>query len=191
VASREKVVLALREAMEARKLVVVLRRVKFADDHRGFVVGIGSRWMLLQETDDAGAFDGYVAVRIRDVDKLKPDRSFAVRAAPSLPHWPPAPPSATIDLNTTRGVLTGFRDASESGLIAIKKERRRYAQWIGVFDEVIGKYVYLHEVDPDGKWDDQPLGYKIGAITMVGTGGLYRDALARYVDWDAKPTASS
>jgi hypothetical protein len=28
-------------------------------------------------------------------------------------------------------------------------------------------------------------------ITSVGVGGLYRNALARYIDWEAKPTAQN
>jgi hypothetical protein len=146
---------------------------------------MGSKWMLLHQIDDAGAFDGYVALRVRDVATIKPDRTFAVRAAQQSLRWPPTLP---IDLDTTRGLLTSFGRASDSGLIGIEKERERYAQWIGTFDEIIGKYVYLLEVHPNGKWHRQPLGYRIRSITSVGMGGLYRDALARFVDWTAKPT---
>jgi hypothetical protein len=177
--------------MESNNLVVVSRSPKYSATNHGFVVGVGAKWMLFRLIDEAGAFDGYIAFRIRDIVKLKPDKTFAVLVAPTLPHWPPMPPESPIDLDSTRGVLTGFGTSSPSSLVAIEKERERYAQWIGVFDEIIGKYVYLHEVHPNGKWHRQPLGYRIGSITSVAMGGLYRDALARYVDWDAKPLLPS
>ncbi len=190
-ARKKRVVRYLRLAMESKRLVAVSRRPKFSGTNRGFVVGIGAKWMVLRLIDEAGAFDGYNAFRVRDIIKLKPDKTFAVRAAAELPHWPPAPPVDPIDLDTTRGLLKSFGSASESSLIGIEKERERYAQWIGVFDEIIGKYVYLHEVHPNGKWHRQPLGYRIRSITSVAMGGLYRNALARYVDWDAKPLPPS
>jgi hypothetical protein len=186
--SKKSVDRTLREAMGSNKLIEVSRRPKFSGKNRGFVVGVGAKWMLLRLIDEAGAFDGYAAFRIRDIVRVRPDKTFAVRAAPELPHWPPAPPAGKFDLDSTRGLLESFASSSQSGLIAIEKERERYAQWIGVLDEIIGKYLYLLEVGPNGKWDRQPLGYKICAITSISMGGLYRDALARYVNWSAKPT---
>jgi hypothetical protein len=177
--------------MDPTRLVAISRSPNHAYKVRGFVVGIGSKWMLLRQVDDAGAFDGHVAFRLRDIVAVKPDKSFAVRAAPQLPYWPPAPPAPGFDLDSTRGLLNSFAGASVSGLISIEKERERSAQWIGVFDEIIGKYVYLHEVRPNAAWHRRPLGYRIGAITSIGSGGLYRDALATHVDWSARPTPDS
>jgi hypothetical protein len=186
--SRKLVARRLRLAMDVRRLVVISRRPKYSGRARGFVVSMGAKWMLLQLVDDTGAFDGHIAFRMRDIRRVRSDKTFAVRAAPQLPHWPPAAPDHVVDLNSTRQLLSTLAEASASGLIGIEKERERYAQWIGVFDEIIGKHVYLLEVHPNGKWHKQPLGYNIRDITSVAIGGNYREALVLYIDWAAKPT---
>lgn len=136
---------------------------------------VGSKWALMAQTVEGGYFDGLVAFRVQDVKQITDDESVARAFAKTLPGWPPSHESE-IDLETTAGVIRGLGDSGL--LLGIQKEAERQATWIGTLDEIIGRFVYLHEVRPDGTWHPSPLGYKLRAITTVEVGRRYYAALS-------------
>ncbi len=153
-------------------------RPKHADRLDGFVVGIGKEWVLLAATMDGGYFDGYQAVRLKDVERIRRDETFQARFSGTQSQWPPSSPP--VDLNSTVGVVTSL--AACSPLIGIEKAGERSALWIGALYEAGRKWVWLHEVAPDGSWGDTPLGYRTKLITNVHSGTHYLTALTAVAD---------
>ncbi|WP_337006339.1 MULTISPECIES: hypothetical protein [unclassified Microbacterium] len=164
----------LSQAMEATALVRVERTPKWADHVEGFVLRVGPKWALMARTVDGGYFDGVIAFRLRHVKRITDDESVAVRFSRTRPEWPPAF-DPDVDLATTAGVLGGM--GWSGALLGIQKERERSATWIGTLDQIHGRFVYLHEVRPDGAWHAAPLGYRLRAITSVEVGRRYYAAL--------------
>ncbi|MFC3741174.1 hypothetical protein [Paractinoplanes deccanensis] len=167
----------LRRAAESRKLVRIKRSPRNADRVNGFVVAVGSKWALIADTGDGGFFEGLVAIRVKDVVKVKNDSSFEERFARTRPEWPPTAP-ADLDLDTTAGLLRGM--SAISPLLAIEQERRFHSRmtWIGVLYEVTRRWLWLREVRPDATWRKRPLGYKLRRITKVSVSDRYLTALA-------------
>lgn len=162
-------------AMNTMTLVVVERKPKHADRLEGVVLRVGSKWALMAQTVDGGYFDGVVAFRVQDAEQVGDDESVASAFARTLPEWPPSW-APDLDLDTTAGVITGL--GKGGGLVGIQKESERRATWIGTVDMAIDRYIYLHEVRPDGTWHPAPLGYRLRAITTVEAGRRYYSALA-------------
>jgi len=167
----------LRRAAESQALVRIKRSPRNADRVDGIVVAVGSKWALIAHTGDGGFFEGLVAIRVKDVVKVKKDSSFEERFAQTQPEWPPKAP-ADLDLDTTPGLLRGM--SAISPLLAIEQEGRFHSQmaWIGVVDEVTKRWLWLHEVRPNATWRKRPLGYKLRRITKVFISDRYLTALA-------------
>jgi hypothetical protein len=169
--SRERLLAALAE----QQMVRVERTPDFADRLDGFVVQLGEKWALMAQISEGGFFNGHIAFRLRDVGRIKRDKSFAPAHARTQPEWPPAAPR-DIGLDSIGDVLRGL--GSDETLVGIQKENERHAMWIGVSDEILGSYFYLHEVRPDATWEDEPRGYKLKAITAVEIGTKYMVGLS-------------
>ncbi len=176
-ASRARKADQLRRAAETQALVRIKRSPRNADRVDGIVVAVGSKWALIANTGDAGFFEGWVAIRVKDVVKVKKDSSFRERFAQTQPEWPATAP-ADLDVDTTAGLLKGM--SAISPLLAIEQERRFHSQmaWIGVVDEVTKKWLWLHEVRPNATWRKRPLGYKLRRVTKVFISDRYLTALA-------------
>lgn len=164
----------LREAMAERQLVRITRRPRFAEPVDGLVVLVGGEWALVAAVRDGGHFDGYMALRVRDVAGVGADTTFAASFASRQPEWPPTfPPGVRGD--SIVDVLEAL--GAGGALLGIQKEHERSALWIGQLDEIRAKHVYLHEIRPDGSWHGAPLGYALRSITAIETGSRYLRAL--------------
>jgi len=159
--------------------MIRLRRAsRPAESVTGFVVATGSSWTLFARTMDGGYFDGHIAIRIADIAHVRPDTSFESAFAKTRPDWPPAIPTwvTSIDLDSTKGMLRSFLHRGH--LVGIERDKKYDAIWIGVPDELLGKWLYLWEVTPKAKWEDRPLGYKLRSVTTVIIGSHYQTGLA-------------
>ncbi|RHA40985.1 hypothetical protein [Cellulomonas rhizosphaerae] len=164
----------LEASFGTQSLVRIERRPKRADRVDGFVVGLGRKWVLVAATMDGGYFDGFVAIRIRDIARVRRDRSFEGRVSRTQPEWPPTAPGA-VELDSTKGMLRTL--AATSPLIGIQKERERSALWIGQLVEIDRGWLALHEVRPDATWQKRPRWYKLRAITHAQVGSHYLTGL--------------
>lgn len=167
----------LRRAVQSKALVRIKRSPRNADRVDGVVVAVGSKWALIAQTGDGGFFEGLVAIRVKDVVKVKKDSSFEGRFAQTQPEWPPTA-HADLDLDTTAGLIKGMSPISP--LLGIEQERRFHSQmaWIGMVDEVTNGWLWLYEVRPDATWRKRPLGYKLRRITKVFISSRYLTGLA-------------
>ncbi|OIH94484.1 hypothetical protein [Curtobacterium sp. MCBA15_001] len=167
----------LQAATGSEHLVRIDQTSKPGDRESGFVLAVGRKWVLLASTRDGGFFDGYAAIRITDVRRVRDDTSFESRATRLRAEWPPSfpRPLTEVDLDTTAGVLRSM--AMPTGLIGIESTRRRNAMWIGALHSLTRHWVYLHEVRSDATWHDVPLGYRLGKVTTVYTDSQYQRGL--------------
>jgi hypothetical protein len=165
----------LSAALDATDLVWIERRPRSRNRVDGFVVGVGSKWALIAVTMDGGFFDGFAAIRLRDVTLVRRNRSFESTFARTQPEWPPTMPAA-IDLDSSKAMMRDL--ALMAPLIAIEKEHERWATWIGELVNVKRGWVALREVRPDATWRKRPLWYELRAVTKVSVGNHYLVALA-------------
>ncbi|MDY0912292.1 hypothetical protein [Rathayibacter festucae] len=156
--------------------------VRFAFGNRGsidgFVVGLGRKWALLAETMTGGSFDGYAAVRLTEIERARPNRSWEARFSRTRPEWPPCPPAdrPAIDLDTTSGLLATFLDPDT--LVAIERRKKYSAMWVGVPYALTRNWLSLWEVDAQAVWHERPLGYRPRTIALVRSGDHYLRGLS-------------
>ena len=143
----------------------------------GFVVALGTKWVVLQRMMDGGFFDGHVAVRLSDIKKVVTDTSFEAGFASTQDEWPPALPETveTLDLNSTAGMLIGLLRPDR--LVGIERKKPSDAIWIGVPYAVERATLFLWEAKPDATWHDQPYGYAFSSITTVVLNDHYQRGL--------------
>lgn len=175
----------LTDAISEQHIIRVGRDLKFADRLDGFIVAVGDEWALMAQTWEGGFSNGYAAFRLRDVKRIRRDKTFETAFAKTQPEWPPAQPFE-VGLDSTRDVLEGMGRNEE--LIGIQKERERSAIWIGRLDEIRKRLVYLREVRPDATWHDALLGYRLKAITTVEVRTRYLTALAAIAGSNPTPS---
>ena len=164
------------EVTNSLELVRIERRPRTADRIDGFIVAVGEKWALIQATTGGGYFDGFVAIRVRDVVMVKRDASFEGRFAQTQPEWPPGAP-AGVDLDRTKRLIESM--ARLAPIIGIEQEHRAPGtQWIGVPVGYDRRRLILHEVRPDATWREEPFAFKFRRITRVEIGNHYKKALA-------------
>lgn len=133
----------------------------------GFVIGVGRKWALLAATMTGGFFDGYVAVRLTEIARARPNRFWEARFSRTRPEWPPRPPTdrPAIDLDTTSGMLATLLDPGT--LVAMERRKKYSALWVGVPYALTRNWLSLWEVDAKAVWHERPLGYRPRTIALV------------------------
>jgi hypothetical protein len=153
-----------------------LRRIERGsmESVEGFVVGIGARWIVLARTMNGGFFDGFVAVRLRDVTRMRRDTSFESRFAVTRPEWPPSMPDG-LALDSVHELVASL---PEEVLVGVQQERRRPDMlFIGLRDEITTHWLYLQEVDPKARWSRRRR-YRLKRVTSFEWGSHYLRGLA-------------
>jgi len=176
----------LQRALDKQQLVRIERSLPFAYRDDVYVLAIGEKWFLTIRVVDGGYFDGYEAMRLRDLKRVWRQRHFDEQTSTQLNPWPPSQPERKIELDSTRGLVLSV--GASDVVFGIEKERQRSAMWIGTLDEVAGGMVWLNELDMKARWSKDPRGYKVAKITAVTWGGRYMAALERSAG--AKPAPS-
>ncbi|QHC56748.1 hypothetical protein [Rathayibacter tanaceti] len=144
----------------------------------GFIIGTGRKWALLAATMTGGFFDGYVAVRLKEIERARPNRSWEARFSRTRPEWPPRPPAdrPAIDLDTTSGMLATLLDPD--ALVGMERRKKYSALWVGVPYALTRHWLSLWEVDATAVWHERPLGYRPRTIALVRIGDHYLRGLA-------------
>ena len=168
---------ALALSVASGDVVTIDRRSRPGRRIGGIVLAVGTHWALVWSVEDGGYFDGWVAIRLSDVDGVRNDETVASAFARTQAEWPPRLPplAAEPDLGGLTGPFPSLLSPRE--LVGI--ERKKYdATWIGLPDEIRGSWLYLWEIRPDAAWHDRPRGYRMGGITLISLGSRYLRALA-------------
>jgi len=141
-------------------------------------VAIGKQWVVLARMDDAIRFDGFDALRVRDVTKVDlkfARRAFYVRALnvkrSRVEMLPP------LDLTDARSTIRAVQAAFP--LVVLDREEG------GAVGADIGRVVKLtmssltfQTVSPDARWHRDHLRVNLADITRIGFDGEYEQSLA-------------
>jgi hypothetical protein len=162
-------------ALEQRTLMKVRSRYE-SEGATGYVVGLGTRWALLQVVNDDVTEDGFLATSLEMVaaiETVDPERSFFPRV---MAMRPPTMRPPAVDLDDTRELL---RSAQRSfPLLTIQTEEQHPgACYIGRIAALDDDAAVVRLVSPAGAWDDEDE-YPYETITRIGFGGRYEEALA-------------
>jgi hypothetical protein len=154
---------------------VLLDRTEGGYD-QGIVVALGEQWLLIAVAVDGGYFNGFTAVRIDDISGVRPDVTFEARALRLRPEWPPLPPAAGIDLDSTAGVLR--TPVARDTLVSLERSSDHSASWIGAVADITTKWLWFTEVLSDATWRSRTTGLKLAKVTAVSVGGRYLAGLS-------------
>lgn len=167
----------LERARVAQRGIRLVRSIPGVDVIEAYVLDVGSKWVLLAAVDVARV-DGYVALRVRDIEgiqPLKPD-AFYRKASELAGVWPPALPAAPIDLSTTRSLIETAHLHATLVNLQIEREDPDVA-FIGVPTRWSQKKVWLNEVSNRAIWDDTISKWPFADITRVEFSSTYENDL--------------
>ncbi|HUD15641.1 MAG TPA: hypothetical protein VMQ59_00210 [Acidimicrobiales bacterium] len=165
-------------AAKTNALVRIDRSIKKADRLEGYLVGLGRRWALLQLVSHDWLLNGYGAIRVGDVKRVRrwDDRSdFPARA---LAHFDQtALPIPGIELDSVRSLIESA--AQRSSLVTVfVEDARPDVCFVGRALSVSDRRLRLSEIDPGAVWKHEPTKLDLRDVTRVEFGGRYEEALA-------------
>lgn len=177
--ARQAVLKDLERARSSGEPVRVRRAIGDGDRLDGYVVGIGSKWVLLHTISDTLCLDGYSAVRIRDVKRatrsgwkgaMMTHQAIALRGED-------VQPLPEIDLDSTKGLIETLTTAFPLVGVYIEKIDPHVC-YIGRARGITRKKrLRLQEIDPAADWALTCSTNKTTDITRFDVGGGYIDAL--------------
>jgi hypothetical protein len=176
--SPAKVLARISRAEREQGLVSFRRWIPKADWVAGFIVGRSDRWVLLARLSDGVALDGWVGVRLEDIQsvtRFPVEDCFEIKALQAREQWPPRPPDG-MALEGTENLL---RTAKHQGpMVSVFREfERPNVCWIGSVRKIEGDTMSLLEVNVAGGWARKPRLFDLDDITRIEFGGGYEEAL--------------
>lgn len=177
----------VRKALLNNDLVELPRSRKRADLVEGYVVTIGTRWVVLA-TAAGGHPDGWSIVRRADLRGVWAGlgERFTRRAFELDNCWPPAPPAAPLALDGTVQVLIDSA-AAAFPLVVIFVGDEDNCQ-IGRPTRFTAKWVYWRDLDRNAEWVPALHRYRASDILRIDLGGRYESSLARVAELTPRPT---
>lgn len=165
----------LLDAMSGDRLIRFRRRFE-NEVVRGYVVGVGPKFFLLQLVSDRIRYDGFECIRIKDVRRPQPDPYISfVKTALGI-RTPERPARPEIDLSGTEAMI-----ASAGALFPLITLHRETEDpdvcWIGRLVSVDKRRVQIRTIDPNAEWEPDIDSYDLKEITLVNFGGDYETAL--------------
>ena len=170
----------LRQAAEQRTLVRIWRAGLEPGSFSGYVAHLGPEFFLIWAVGDYIGFDGYYALRYRDVSNLEcPDgnHSFLERAIvlkELKPEWPEA---FALD-----DVAAMVRAASElRGVISahVDTEGEHEVCYVGRLLAFEADGFLMQEITPNAEWLSEPSFFGFDEVSAIAFGGPYSEALAQ------------
>jgi hypothetical protein len=178
-ATQKKLMLALKAAKRAGRVVRIWRERIDRHALQGVVVSVSDDLVLVHRLSDAIHLDGYGVLRTGDVTQFESRPrygSFYQRALTVRRERPKLP----------RGIeLASMGSAIESAssafpLFTLHREAiSRDTCAIGRLRTVTANTIILRCLTPMAKWDGEYPRYRLSDITLLEFGGQYEDALAR------------
>ena len=171
----------LSEAMVSRRSVRVLRSIEGADVLDGFVVAVGSDWVLLLRENGQNSVDGRSALRVADISLVtklpkKGTPPVIERIMTANDEWPPAAPSYCDMYNLESVIATA---QAISPIFAIHREVKRPGSlWIGALRSIDQRHLEYYALNPAAEWDEMDR-VRIASITRIDFGTEYVSNLAK------------
>jgi hypothetical protein len=133
--------------------------------------------VVLQELDDSLFLDGYTALRLGAIKRVRPAkdrRKFIEDLLSDRGQWPIEP--LVGNFTRTKNVVAFIR--SSGNLIRIYEGgNHREKFWLGVPHKPKDKSVVIDCLDPDGTWSPKPTKFWFYYTTRLSWGHLYESTL--------------
>ena len=142
----------------------------------GFIVG-AAEWLLLHQLDaEMWSMNGYVAVRMSEVDGAeKADRGTFAAEVVRMKKLRPKRPSRVSTADTEELLRTA---AAAFPLVSVEREHDdRGVAWIGRPMTIASREAVFKLIDTNGRWMPGTMTIKLGSITRVDFGGEYEGLL--------------
>lgn len=172
--------LSLHHAQSRHEFVRLHRSIEGADEIMGYVVGLGSEWVVVSVFSD-GSANGWTTLPLQDVVAVSsaPGGRFVRRGLESRRAWPSSAPPASLALSHGPDALI-VSAASCFPLVTLYDERE------DPFHCFIGRPVSWNpyrllwqEMNRAAAWEEDPCAWDLSSITRIDIGGRYETALAR------------
>ncbi len=169
----------LREALESRVPVRIMRERISPGWTHGYVIGLSAEFCLIAEVSDAMRFDGFLVVAVGDVTAVEedPGREFVERALALNEETIPELPNIKLDDWQT----VAQSAAAETPLISLNMldDEAGEVSYVGRLTGLEHDALTLQEVDPNAHWYPDTGAYEFPAIGSIAFGTTYMHLLAR------------
>ncbi len=156
----------------------VSRSIRGSDTVEGFVVTVGDEWLLLAVLAPTIHFDGYTALRLRDlaeVELLDAQEGFVGRALKARGEWPPV--RVEVPLDDVADLIQGAASVAPLVTLHLEKDDPTVCH-VGRPTRLTRRRVHLLDITPSAQWRDRPRRWALSTITRVDFGGQYEQALS-------------
>lgn len=169
----------LREALEARAPLRVLRERISLNWVHGYVIGLSAEFCLIAEVSDSMRFDGYIALALGDVTVVEedPGREFVERALEL--NGEAVPELAHIRLDDWQTVAESASTATPLISLNMLDEESGEVSYVGRLVGHEHDALVLQEVDPNAKWYPDTGAYEFQGIGSISFGTAYMQMLAQ------------
>jgi hypothetical protein len=168
----------LREALETRAPLRVLRERISPNWVHGHVIGMSAEFCLIAEVSDSMRFDGFIALAIGDVSVVEedPGREFVERALALNSETIP-----TLELRLDDWQTIAESAAGQTPLISLNMldEEAGEVSYVGRLVGHEHDALVLQEVDPNAKWYPDTGVYEFQGIGSISFGTAYMLMLAQ------------
>ena len=169
----------LREALEARAPIRVLREKISPSWVHGHIIGLSAEFCLIAEVSDSMRFDGFLAIAVGDVSAVEedPGREFVERALAL--NEEAIPVLAEIRLDDWETIAETAAGATPLISLNMLDDEAGEVSYVG---RLVGREhdaLVLQEVDPNAKWYPDTGAYEFQGIGSIGFGTAYMLMLAR------------
>ena len=178
-ATQQKLMLALKAAKRAGRVVRIWREHIDRNALQGVVLSVSNDLVLVHRLSDAIHLDGYGVLRTSDVTQFESRPRygpFYQRALKVRRERPKLPQGIELD-----GMGNAIESASRAfSLVTVHREAiSRDTCAVGRIRTLTAKTIILRCLTPMAKWDGDYPRYRLSDITLLDFGGQYEDALAR------------
>lgn len=167
------------QAAQADGAAVELRREELDEDRMGWVVGLGEEWVLLHQVSDRIWLDGYLAMRLEDIDAYRRldevDDGFVPRAL-ALREQRPAVPDG-VELGSLPSLLRSLGQRFPLVSLLFERDEEPYAV-IGRIEDVSDTEVTVVPMTTSATFEDEREVLDFTEITSVVADAEYERALA-------------
>jgi len=179
----------LREALETRAPLRVLRERISPNWVHGHVIGLSAEFCLIAEVSDSMRFDGFIAIALGDVTVVEedPGSEFVERALALNGEAVPQLPDIRLDDWQTIAETA----AASTPLISLNMldEEAGEVSYVGRLMGNEHDALVLQEVDPNAKWYPDTGAYEFQGIGSVSFGTAYMLMLAQVAGVPPVPQA--
>jgi hypothetical protein len=177
----------LREALEQRIPLRILRESVQAGALHGYVVGLSRDFCLVAEVGDAMRFDGYLAIAIADVSAVEvdPSREFVEKALALRGESLAVPEGFELE-DWASIARSAMRLAPLISLNMLEDEEGEIS-YVGQLVDVESAALVVRELDPNARWYADTGAYEFEALGSIGFGTGYLDALWQVAGMPADP----